>query len=148
VHKIRRLLIVTFLFGALGTGAELLLIGHFEEIFQLVPLALLGFSIVVAIWHLMVPGAASLRTFQMTMALLLAGGIVGIGLHYNGNETLQRETHPSLGGIELVRRTMTGEAPVLAPGTLTLLGLIGLVQTYKHPLLHADLADLGGEGEQ
>jgi hypothetical protein len=144
----RRLLIFTFLFGAFGTGAELLLIGHFEEVFQLLPLLLLGLAIVAAVWHLAVPRPASLRVFQVAMALLLAGGIVGIGLHYNGNEAFEREMYPTLGGVDLIQRTLTGATPVLAPGTLTLLGLIGLVQTYRHPLLQTHVIDPTEEGEE
>jgi hypothetical protein len=136
------------LFGAFGTGAELLLIGHFEEVSQLVPILLLGLSIAVAVWHLIVPRAAIVRVFQVAMGLLLAAGVVGIGLHYNGNEQFELEMYPSLVGMELVQKTLTGATPVLAPGTLTLLGLIGLVETYRHPLLRADGTDRTEEGEK
>jgi hypothetical protein len=43
--------------------------------------------------------------------------------------------YPSLGGVQLVRETLTGATPVLAPGSMTLLGLVGLAHTYGHPQL-------------
>ena len=43
--------------------------------------------------------------------------------------------YPAMGGLELVQKTLTGATPVLAPGSMTLLGLIGLTHTYKHPCL-------------
>ena len=39
---IRRLLIAVFVFGAVGTGAELILLEHTDDIWQWTPLILLG----------------------------------------------------------------------------------------------------------
>jgi hypothetical protein len=41
-------------------------------------------------------------------------------------------------GFELVRNTLTGATPVLAPGSMSLLGLVGLAQVYRHPSLAAE----------
>jgi hypothetical protein len=32
-------------------------------------------------------------------------------------------------------KALTGATPVLAPGSMSLLGVIGLALTYRHPLL-------------
>jgi len=46
------------------------------------------------------------------------------------------ETNPSLVGWALVWAVLTGKAPpVLAPGAMIQLGLLGVVYTYKHPAL-------------
>jgi hypothetical protein len=59
------------------------------------------------------------------------------------------EMYPSMRGFELVAKTMTGATPVLAPGTMALLGLIGLSYTYKHPSLETGaLAPSNEAGER
>jgi hypothetical protein len=43
--------------------------------------------------------------------------------------------NPALAGFELVRESLSGATPALAPGTMIQLGLIGLAYTYRHPRL-------------
>lgn len=117
-------------------GTELLLIGHHESMQQRIPLVLLGAGILVVGWHAAAPGRASVRTLQGVMALCLASGIVGVGLHYQGNTEFELEMYPTMRGYELVEKTLTGATPVLAPGSMALLGLIGLTHIYRHPALH------------
>jgi hypothetical protein len=58
-----------------------------------------------------------------------------VGLHYHGNEEFELEMYPSLSGMQLVSETLTGATPVLAPGSMALLGVVGLASTYRHPVL-------------
>jgi hypothetical protein len=67
------------------------------------------------------------------MTGFLLAGVVGIGLHVRGNIEFARELYPSMAGIELVKKTLTGATPVFAPGSLALLGLVGLAHAYRHP---------------
>jgi hypothetical protein len=46
------------------------------------------------------------------------------------------EMYPSMAGFELVRESMSGATPALAPGTMLVLALIGLTYSYRHPRLH------------
>jgi hypothetical protein len=62
--------------------------------------------------------------------LFVASGVVGIALHYRGNVEFEREMYPSLAGMELVEKTLTGATPVFAPGAMALLGAIGLLASY------------------
>jgi hypothetical protein len=133
--SLRRLLIVTLLIGMLGTGAELLLLGHFESAWQLTPLVLLALGLVVTLWQLRAPTALSTRVLQLLMLLFLVGGVVGVGLHYSGNAAFELEMYPSLGGLALVGGSLTGATPVLAPGSMCVLGLVGLSYTLGHPAL-------------
>jgi hypothetical protein len=121
-------------------GAELLLIGHFETIQQQIPLVLLGLGVLSAGWHAAAPGRATVRTLQAVMALCVVSGLVGVGLHYQGNEEFELEIDPSIRGAELVQEVLTGATPVLAPGSMALLGLIGLTHSYRHPALHGGTA--------
>jgi hypothetical protein len=130
---IRRFLAWTLAVGIIGTAVELLLLGHFEGAAQIAPLALLALSACAFTWHIARPGALTVRLLQWTMTGFVLTGIVGIGLHFRGNVEFERELYPSLAGIELVEKTMTGATPVFAPGSLMLLGLVGLAYTYRHP---------------
>jgi hypothetical protein len=127
-------------------GAELLLIGHFESPQQWIPLTLLAAALVVVAWDAVASSWASVRAVQAVMILCAVSGLVGVGLHYQGNEAFELEMYPSMAGLELVRETLTGATPVLAPGSMTLLGLIGLTQTYGHPAFQRTAGAVPGQG--
>jgi hypothetical protein len=127
---LRRLLLLTLLGGIAGIGLELLFIGHVEDRLQLVPVVLLPAGLIAAAWHGLRPGPASARSVQLLMWLFVASGLVGVVLHYRGNEEFEREMYPEMRGTELVRATLTGATPVLAPGSMALLGLVGLAAVY------------------
>ncbi len=133
--RIRAVLLATLAIGMIGMMSELLLIGHRETVQQQVPLMLLALGIVVAGWHATAPRATTVRALQVAMLLFVVSGAVGVALHYRGNVEFELEIYPGLGGVELVQKTLTGATPVLAPGSMTLLGLIGLTHAYKHPCL-------------
>ena len=131
---IQTLLLPVFLFGAVGTLAELLLLGHYEEIWQLIPIFLLTVSLTVAaLWFVAGKPGAILRVFQLSMLAFLVAGGMGIYLHYNSNVEFELELNPSAAGRELIWSSLTGAMPALAPGTMFQLGLIGLMYTYRHP---------------
>jgi hypothetical protein len=135
--RLRRWLLATLVVGIAGIAGELALIGHFESISQRIPLALLGAGLILATWHALRPGTGTTRALQALMILFVAAGGLGVGLHYDGNEEFEREIYPAMEGLELVQNTLTGATPVLAPGSMTLLGLVGLAHTYRHPSLTA-----------
>lgn len=133
---IRSVLVWALVAGSAGMMAELLLIGHDESTYQLVPLVLLAATVVVGVVNVTVPFAMSLRLLQVLMVLCLGSGALGVGLHYWGNQEFELEMYPSLSGMQLVSETLTGATPVLAPGSMALLGVVGLAFTYRHPLLN------------
>jgi len=132
---VRRFLFVILMLGMGGTAVELLLLKHDEGALQLVPLVLLGLGLVGGVATLIVPRAATVRVLQVLMVLFVGSGIIGVGLHYSGNQEFELEMHPSASGMTLVSDTLTGATPVLAPGSMTLLGIVGLAFTYRHPFL-------------
>lgn len=143
---LRRLLAAILVLGLIGTGTELLLLGHTETWQQWVPLVLIGASLAVLGWHGLSVGSASLLVMRGVMALCVLGGLAGVVLHYQGNAEFAAETYPSIGGFELFTRAMTGATPALAPGTLVELGLLGLAYTFRHPRLALD-AETGKDFE-
>jgi hypothetical protein len=127
---IRTLLGGIFALGALGAGAELLLLEHTEDAWQTMPLFLLAASLLATAWHAISRGMPSLQILRLTMGLLVLGGISGLVLHYRSNVEFELEMYPSLGGLQLFRQAMSGAIPTLAPGALIQLGLIGLTYGY------------------
>jgi hypothetical protein len=131
--RVRRWLAAVFALGALGTATELLLLEHTEEPAQWVPLGAIAAAIVVLAWHAAAPSRASVRAFQLVMLLFAAGGGLGVALHLRGNLEFERELHPEAALAELFQGAMMGATPALAPGTMVLLGSIGLLFAYRHP---------------
>jgi len=135
ITTIRSFLLAIFIIGLLGTGAELFLLEHTEDVKQWIPLILMSLSLVVIGWRALDRGPASMRVFQATMLLFVISGFVGLFLHYQGNVEFELEMYPSLKGLELFRKAIKGTTPpTLAPGTMIQLGLIGLAYTYRHPV--------------
>ena len=139
LHALRRLLLGLLAFGLVGTGIELLLIGHDEDVWQLIPLATIGLALVVtAVLARSRPptgGAAmTVRLFRAVMVLLILSGGVGVVLHYRANMEFKLEMDPSLSGLALFISVVRAKAPpAMAPGTLALLGLLGLAAAYRRP---------------
>jgi hypothetical protein len=138
LQALRRIILGIFVLGLLGTVAELLLLKHWEEPWQLVPLILIGVSLLVLGWHATHGGAASVRVFQVIMFLFMISGVAGILLHYRGRVEFKLESNPSLAGLDLFWAAMkTATPPALAPAAMIQFGLLGLASTYRHPALTA-----------
>lgn len=140
--SIRRLLLASLAVGVLGTAGELILLGHIDSPAQWIPLIALGASLPLLLWHAMRPARLTVRVIQWLMCAFLVSGMVGVGLHYDGNVEFERELHPKDTGVTFLRHTVAGATPVLAPGSMVLLGLIGIAHTYRHP------SAAGGVGRQ
>ena len=136
LRTLRRILLATFVVSIVGTASELLLVGHVEDVWQLVPLALFGLSLAVLAWERLGGGAASIRAHQTLMVLYVASGLVGLALHYKANVEFELEMYPDLGGFALFWKAIQGASPPsLAPGAMVALGLLGLAYAYHHPAL-------------
>lgn len=119
-----------FMVNVLGLLAELFLLGHYESPLQQSPfyfmvlssasLALAGF--VAATW--------AKRLAQAVLLGTLVLGIAGIYFHFDENAAFELEMYPKMGGTELIWESLTGATPVLAPGAIVGLALIGLLYIY------------------
>ena len=136
VSTLRHLMLALFGFGLLGTALDLVLLGHYESGGQIIPLALLGATFAVTIWHLVQRGAASLRAFQGTMVLMALVSLLGIYLHFRSNREFQVDIYPDLAGWPLFLKVVKAHAPpAMAPGALLQLALLGFLYTFRHPAL-------------
>jgi hypothetical protein len=132
---IRRLLLATLLLGLVGVGAELLLLGHFEDVPQYVPLVLIGVTLLLLLSHGLVRSHWTVRVLQGAMVAFVLSGILGTWLHYQGNAQFELEITPDMLFWPLFKAAMAGATPVLAPGAMIQLGLIGLAWSWRHPAL-------------
>jgi hypothetical protein len=132
---VRRGLLYVLLIGLVGMEAELLLLKHIDGVWQLVPVVLIAVALLVLAFYAVTRGAGSIRALQLVMALFVASGVVGAIQHFRGNVVYERDSNPSLSGLELYKSAMMGSTPALAPGAMIQLGLIGLLFTYRHPSL-------------
>lgn len=135
VVSLRRGILLIFVLGTVGLGTELLLLDHFEEWRQQVPLVLLALGLILLAVRLLYQGAIILRLFRWTMLAFVLGGMVGLWFHLSSNMEFELEMHPTLSGLELLFKALSGAMPALAPGALVQLGLIGFLYTYQHPAL-------------
>jgi hypothetical protein len=126
-----RVLAGLFLMGALGTAAELVLLDHTGEAWQLVPLVLLVAGAAMLLPLAFVRSTAAGRAFQVLMILFVLSGIVGVGLHYWSNLEFERELQTEATGLALVWDALKGGTPSLAPGTMVLLGGLGLAYSFS-----------------
>jgi len=128
---VRQLLLAILLLGLVGTCAELLLLNHMEDLRQWIPLALIGAGLVALVWHALTDSAASACATRWIMVGFLAAGLAGIYFHYQGSAEFKLESNPTLAGWALFRAAISAEAPpLLAPGAMIQLGLLGLVYSY------------------
>lgn len=117
-----------------GTAVDLLLLNHYEEVWQFPPLVMIVFGLVVVAWVWFVGSANAVTAMRITMVLFLATGAAGLLFHYNGNREFQRETDPSLHGWALfVKAIRSKTPPALAPAAMIQIGLLGLLYTYRLP---------------
>jgi hypothetical protein len=133
--SLRQILLLLVFFGNVGLIAELLLLGHTESFNQWIPLIVLVIGTVSTLVVMFRPGYRAIRLFQWVMASFLMAGMLGLYLHYRGNVEFALERYPDASGFDLVWKALRGATPTLAPGALAQLGLLGLVYTFKHPMM-------------
>lgn len=140
LSTIRRIMLGLVLLGIIGLSLELFLLEHTESATQLIPFAVLGAGLVGGVKVAVRPTARSMRVFQLLMLMFIAAGLLGLYLHLRGNVEFEQETDPSARGLDLIRRSLHGGIPLLAPAAMAQLGLLGLAFGYRHPVLRQGAA--------
>jgi hypothetical protein len=136
---LRRALFALLVFGLIGTGTELVLLQHYEEPLQLVPLVCIALALLLVTWHGITQSTRSVRALQAAMAVFIVAGGIGAGLHYRGGVEFQRDMDPSQTPWQVFKKVMRAKAPpVLASGIMVQLGLLGMIYAHRHPALDAE----------
>ena len=136
MHRSLRQLVLALVFiGIVGLEIELALLRHAESATQWIPHVTLFVGLLATALIHFRPTPATLRVFQTIAAGFLVVGALGVYLHLRGNVEFALERDASLTGFGLIWKALRGATPALAPGALAQLGLLGLLYTYKHPVL-------------
>ena len=144
-RRLRQFVLVLLAAGLIGLGVELVLLEHYEDLWQLTPLVLITANLMVLLWQVVRPSWPAVQSLRVLMVALLAAGAIGVFLHYRANVEFQLEMSPGLGGVDLFLKAIRAKVPPpLAPGAMAQLGLLGLLYTYRHPLLTRS-NDLGAD---
>ncbi|HEV8719298.1 MAG TPA: hypothetical protein VGW77_01510 [Candidatus Binatia bacterium] len=137
LRTIRLALFSILLIGMLGSGIELILLSHYDDWRQWLPVILILLGLSVSGWHAVRSTALSVRLLQALFICFMASGFAGIYFHYQGGAEFKLESNPSLRGWALFWETIRGKVPpLLAPGVMVQFGLLGLVYTHRHPALN------------
>jgi hypothetical protein len=131
LSTISTIILAVLTLGMVGLLAELLLIAHYEDATQWIPLVLLAVGLVaLAIDRVLARGWTQLLV-QLTMVLVVAAGALGIYFHFHGSREFQLEMDPQMRGATLVWHVMRAKSPpTLAPGSMVQLGILGLGYAY------------------
>jgi amino acid transporter len=140
VEILRSGLLAILVIGLVGTEAELFLLKHTDGWQALLPVVIIGVSLVVLAWIGLRQSAVALQVFRVLMLGFVVVGAVGVLWHYQANTAFEVEMNPSLGGSELFQMALAGATPTLAPGTFVQLGLVGLAYAFRHPVSLAAVA--------
>lgn len=119
--------------GLAGLSAELVLLVHYEDVKQVIPLGLAVTGAGGLAWVTAAPGPASVTTVKLLMAGCIVAGIAGVALHFQANAEFQREIDPALAGFDLFWKVVQAKAPpALAPGVMVQLGMLGWLYAALH----------------
>lgn len=135
VDRWRTLLLWVLVVGVIGILAELLLLGHDDDTLQFIPLGLGAAYLLAFAWYGAARARGAVLAVRVVSGLACVSAAVGIFLHYRANVEWELETTPTMHGMELFREAITGSLPLLAPGAMLQLGLLGLLWSHRHPAL-------------
>lgn len=140
-RRLRSFLLVLAGCMCVGTSVELWLARHTEDAIQFVPFVLCGVGLVAVAAALLRPRRATLLALRGVMALLIAGSLLGVYEHLEGNIGFALEIRPGASVGDVFFTALRGGNPLLAPGILALAGVLAIAATYYHPALggRADL---------
>jgi NO-binding membrane sensor protein with MHYT domain len=132
LEQLRRWILAVLVLGLLGTVTELVLLEHYEKPLQLVPVVLIAIAIAVVAWQALRQDRTSRQAFVIVMALFVLAGFGGFVAHFVGSAEFQLELDPSMSTWDLVEKVLRAKAPpLLAPGMMLQLGLLGLAYVYS-----------------
>ena len=132
LELLRRWILIILVLGLLGTVTELVLLEHYEQPLQFVPLVLIVAAVVVLWWEVRRHDVASRRAIQIVMALFVLAGFLGFAAHFRGSAEYQLELNPDMSNWELLEKILRAKAPpLLAPGMMLQLGLLGLAYVFS-----------------
>jgi hypothetical protein len=137
--------LLTFLYALsfalfLGTIGELFAVKHYGdgERIRVLPfgLCIAGGLAVIAVWWR--PSRTTFAVVRATMMVIALGSLLGLYEHLNGNYGFVREVRPNASLRTKIIETLTGHAPLMAPGVLAVAAIVAIAGTYAGAALARD----------
>lgn len=119
------------------TVTELVFLGHWNKVIQFLPFGLGAFGITTLALVCFRPSRTTLAVLRWSMIVIGCCSFIGFYEHMANNRRFWLEMQPDATTWELIKATLEGGNPVLAPGILLLGAVIGLAAIYRHPLVDA-----------
>ena len=126
----QRTLLFIALLTAGATLTELLLLEHFEEWQQVIPIVLLVLAAGSIILLLITSARWAVLLLRVVLTVCFVSALLGIWFHYQANVEFVLERHPNLTGLALFKEAAMGAMPSLAPGAMAQLALMGWLATW------------------
>jgi hypothetical protein len=117
------------------TITELIFLGHWNETIQLLPFILSALGLITPAIVYFRPSRGSVIGMRWSMIVIGTCSFIGLYMHAAGNYGFWVEIQPDATAWELIRGTLAGGNPFLAPGILLLGAAVGLAAIYRHSLL-------------
>ena len=136
LRRLRKFLLLLTVLLFAGALAELWLVGHTEDVIQLIPFLLSVVGIVVSLLVFIWPSSGTIQVMRIWMAVIVLGTLLGVYFHIEGNVMFHREVDPNATTSQLVWEGLGGGNPLLAPGILAVAALLAVAATYGHQ--HSD----------
>lgn len=115
------------IFMAIGTVAELVLISHYEDQWQLLPIILISVVMGVFMISLWKRSVGLMRLFKVLLVACVLSGALGVYFHLRANMEFEAELHPSQPSTTTFFESLSGALPALAPGSMIIFALIGYI---------------------
>ena len=135
LERLRQFLLIISTGVFIMTVTELTFLSHWSETVQFLPFALSALGLITLSLAYFRPSRASITAMQWSMLVIAVCSLIGFYEHMLNNFAFRLEIAANSTTWELIRATLEGSNPVLAPGILTLGAVIGLAAIYKHPAL-------------
>ena len=131
LSTISTVILSVLMIGMAGLLAELMLIAHYEDATQWIPIALLAAGLVGVAADFVLARSWTQLLIQLTMVLVIAAGVLGVYFHYRGSREFQIEMDPQMRGTTLIWHVLRAKSPpTLAPGSMIQIGILGLGYAY------------------
>lgn len=145
LRRLRRFLSLLAAFLFAGTIVELLAAEHYEGWQQLIPFALCGLGFLTTILAWRRPSRATVLALRGAMAVVIAGSLLGVYFHIQGNLGFARELDADAGAWKLVEDTFYGGNPIGASGILIVAALVATAATFATGVQAAEDAAPGAQ---
>lgn len=106
-----------------GLVTDLILIGHYESFWQMIPLLLQLLAGFAVIFYYKKPIRFLEKVVNVMVILLMLSAFIGVGFHLHNNWEFEQELHPGQSMVQLFKNVLTGAIPVMAPGAMIVSGL-------------------------